>query len=257
MPAAGPAAIDADRNASSRRAGYNVATPGRLMDAAERLFAERSYETVALREIATAAGVSAGQIVYHFGQKEDLIRAVILRRAGILTEERLRLLDAYETLVGPDRVEIEPLVRAFVSPYFDRLTSADAGWSRYAQFIGRSVWDSRLSTVFSEAFNRAALRYVDAFRRALPGLSPENALRAFQFMLAAIYGATTRDARINSLAGEAGLESDYDGYKAALVPFIAAGVARLADASGAAPQAAPTPAPASAPTTDSIRKAAP
>ena len=215
-------------DAKSRGGRYNVATPSRIMDAAETLFAISSYETVTLREIAKAAEVSVGQIMYHFGQKDELIRDVVMRRAGILTQERIQLLDAYEGLVGEDNVELEPLVRAFVTPYFKRLAGDDHAWRCYAQFIGRSVWDQKISPALAEGFNPAALRYLAALRRAVPGLTVVDSMRAFQFMLAGIYGSTTNDTRINSLSGDDTLAEDFEGYQSALIPFVVGGIQRMA-----------------------------
>lgn len=211
-----------------RSGGYNVATPGKILDAAEYLFAQKHYGAATLKEIAQEAGVNVNQIVYHFGQKDSIVRDVILRRAGVLTNERLRLLDDYSRIVGPDSVEIEPLVRAFAEPYFQRLQSNDPGWRNYAQFIGRVVWDGKLTDIFAEAFNEAAEQYILAFRRALPSLTYEDSVRAFQFLLAVIYGSTTNDRRINALAQNDRLATDYAGYHNALIPFVAAGIERLA-----------------------------
>ncbi len=47
-----------------------------MRDEALRLFAERGPESVTVRQIATAAGVSAGLVVHHFGSKEGLHREV-------------------------------------------------------------------------------------------------------------------------------------------------------------------------------------
>ncbi len=212
----------------TRPGRYKVATPGRILDAAEALFATRSYETVTLREIAQKAEGNVGQIMYHFGQKDEMIREVVMRRAGILTEERILLLDAYEGLVGADNVELEPLVRAFITPYFKRLLGSDQAWRNYAQFIGRSVWDQKISPALAEGFNPAAERYLKAFSRAMPGLAEVDTMRAFQFMLAGIYGSTTNDTRINSLSGDDRLAQDFDGYQSALIPFVVGGIRHMA-----------------------------
>ena len=53
-----------------RRARYNVATRGRILDAAARLFVERGYAAVALKDIVAAAGVNGAAVNYHFGDKE-------------------------------------------------------------------------------------------------------------------------------------------------------------------------------------------
>lgn len=47
-----------------------------IRNAALRLFAERGADAVTVRQIATAAGVSAGLVVHHFGSKDGLRAAV-------------------------------------------------------------------------------------------------------------------------------------------------------------------------------------
>ncbi|WP_420557325.1 TetR/AcrR family transcriptional regulator [Roseovarius sp.] len=217
-------------SASTKRAGsYNVATRGKLLDSAEELFAARSHEAVTLKEIAALAEANVGQIVYHFGQKDALIKEVILRRAGLISAERLQLLDAYERLVGQENVALEPLVRAFIDPYLAKLKGEEAGWRNWALFIGRNVWDKTLSETIAEAFNPAASRYIEAFRRALPSLTRVDGARAFQLLLAGIYGSTTNDSRINSLLGDEGLSRDYDGYQEVLIPFVVGGIQAIGD----------------------------
>ncbi|WP_042410506.1 TetR/AcrR family transcriptional regulator [Streptacidiphilus carbonis] len=47
-----------------------------IRDEALRLFAERGADAVTVRQIAAAAGVSAGLVVHHFGSKAGLLEAV-------------------------------------------------------------------------------------------------------------------------------------------------------------------------------------
>ncbi len=52
----------------------------RLVEAATLLFAQRGFDGVGIREIATAAQVNSAMVAYHFCHKEGLYRAVL--RAG-------------------------------------------------------------------------------------------------------------------------------------------------------------------------------
>lgn len=49
----------------------------RIVDAAERLFGERGYAGVSIRDIAEAAGVCKANVFHHFANKLELYRAVV------------------------------------------------------------------------------------------------------------------------------------------------------------------------------------
>ena len=66
-----PPSSEKDRNPSRSRAA--------ILDAAERLFAERGFDATSLNEVGAAAGVSRGTPGYFFGSKADLYRAVLDR----------------------------------------------------------------------------------------------------------------------------------------------------------------------------------
>lgn len=219
-------------NGAARVRAYNIETPDRILDAAERLFAARNYQTVTLRQIAEEADANVGQIVYHFGRKEILVAETIRRRADELNAERLALLAQYEALVGSGNVEIEPLVRALLMPYFQRLEAGDAQWKCFATFVGRSVWDGQLSAWMSDSFDEVAKLYIAAFRRALPRLGPDDAVRSFHFLLACMHAAAVHDARIEGLIASAGGATTPGAYSRILVPFIAAGIRAIAEHDG-------------------------
>lgn len=50
----------------------------RICETAVRLFNEQGYEAVSLRQIATEAGTTIGNLTYHFKHKEDLIAAILV-----------------------------------------------------------------------------------------------------------------------------------------------------------------------------------
>jgi len=57
-----------------------------LMDAAERVFLERTPDTVGLRDVAAQAGVSHGLITHYFKTYEGLVEAVFHRRTQRIME---------------------------------------------------------------------------------------------------------------------------------------------------------------------------
>lgn len=60
-----------------------------ILDHAARLFRARGYASTSLRDIATATGMKAGSIYYHFDSKEALAETVMVQGIA-LVEERVR-----------------------------------------------------------------------------------------------------------------------------------------------------------------------
>src|SRR3954454_753791 len=60
--------------------GHRIRDPGQtralVVDAAQRLFAERGFAATSMRDISAASGVSHPLIHHHFGSKEELYAAV-------------------------------------------------------------------------------------------------------------------------------------------------------------------------------------
>lgn len=54
-------------------------TKSKICDAAIRLFGEKGYSNVSLREIAEAAGTTIGNLTYHYAQKDLLLEAIAMR----------------------------------------------------------------------------------------------------------------------------------------------------------------------------------
>ena len=87
------------REAALRKALEDPAgTAGRILDAAEDVFAEVGYDAASTREMARRAEVPFGAVHYHWGSKKELWEAVI-RRVGERTQQTvLRTLAPGRTL---------------------------------------------------------------------------------------------------------------------------------------------------------------
>ena len=101
---------------------------GRILRVAERLFAERGYRSVTVRDIADAAHVTHPLIYHYFGSKRGLLAAVlaesqarmraVAERGGTAQEA---ILDLVRNFVVNDRTYVLTLTRAFA----DRMRPAD------------------------------------------------------------------------------------------------------------------------------------
>lgn len=90
-----------------------------ILDAAERLFAERGYEATSLSEVGRAAGVSRGTPGYFYGSKADLYRAVLERCFG----EVRQAVRAGRERAAASGQSPEVVLEGAVSDYFDFLVA--------------------------------------------------------------------------------------------------------------------------------------
>lgn len=97
-----------------------------ILDAAERLFAERGYSATTIKQIGTAAGVNSALLYYYFADKERLYAAVLDRLLGTLMAEGEKV---FATAASPDEA-IRGLVQVqgellMSRPYFARLMARE------------------------------------------------------------------------------------------------------------------------------------
>lgn len=96
-----------------------VRTREAILDAAERLFAERGYDATSLTDVGTAAGVSRGTPGYFFGSKEQLYRDVLER---CLERVRSAVRSGKERTLA-SREPPEVVLAGAVGEYFDFISA--------------------------------------------------------------------------------------------------------------------------------------
>jgi len=151
------------------RAAKADATRERILDTAERLFAEHGVYSVSNRQISVAAGQGNNTAVgYHFGDKLDLIRAIVQRH--FIPVERLRT--ARVQAVG-NSTDIRDWIGCLVLPLTEHLDGLDAPtW--FARFNAQLATHPSLRALIAEEASTAAVREVVArVRHCTPDL-PED-----------------------------------------------------------------------------------
>jgi AcrR family transcriptional regulator len=142
-----------------------LGTRERILDTAERLFAEHGYSGTSLRSIIAAAGVNLAAVHYHFRSKEALLDAVLTRRIEPVNRERLALLER----LG-DR-GLEGVLTALIDPPM-RLAH-DPARATFMKLMGRIHAESDV-VLIRKHFGEVIERFVNALARALPELPLEE-----------------------------------------------------------------------------------
>lgn len=104
--------------------GPGADTRARLVEAAERLFAERGVDAVSLREINRESGArNAVAIQYHFTDRAGVLQAILDKHLPDVEARRHALLDQYEAdHAGPGRPgDLRALTGALVRPLAAKL----------------------------------------------------------------------------------------------------------------------------------------
>ena len=206
----------------------SAATRGRILDAAEKLFAERGYHGVSIRDVTGAAEVDVALVSYHFGSKQGLLEAVFLRRAADLNDERLALLDAVLAQSGRRAPRLEDIIDAFTRPLLDRSTRGSAGWKSYFALIAEINNSPEFGGVLmTRFFDPVVQRFIEAIRRALPGCDERDLYWAYHFLSGALTLTFAETGRIDKLSGGVCRSSDLASVHERLVPYCAAGFRAL------------------------------
>lgn len=105
-------------------------TRTRLLDAAERLFAERGVDGVSLREITRESGArNAIAVQYHFGDRAGVVQAIFDKHTPEVAARRHAMLDEYE---ARGEADLRALAAALVRPLAAKLADRDGG-ARFLQ----------------------------------------------------------------------------------------------------------------------------
>jgi len=163
-------------------------TKQKILNTAERLFAETGYSATSLRHIISEAGVNLAAIHYHFGSKQDLLDQVILRKAGPLNEHRIKLLDQYAAEAAPKAVLPEKIMEALIAPAVLMGKSPE-----FIKLMGRLHAEGLMPEIAQRHFQPMITRFMSALYQAFPEL-PQNELRwKMRFVIGAMaYTLTAR-----------------------------------------------------------------
>ena len=202
-------------------------TRERILDVAEKLFANNGYNGTSLRDVARGADLQTAAIGYHYPTKEDLFDTVIRRRAAVMTEWRQRALAEMRQRHGAAAIPLDELVRAYVQPFYESASHGNAGWRHYAALMGRLSNSPMGTEVISRHYNATAREYIDEFLRSLPGVALPSMIDGFTFMVASMLSLCAGTGRSQSLIGVSGDGRPLNEPFSNLVTFLVSGLLAL------------------------------
>jgi TetR/AcrR family transcriptional regulator, regulator of cefoperazone and chloramphenicol sensitivity len=155
-------------------------TRERLLDAAERLFAERGFRSASVRDITREASCNIASVNYHFGGKQSLYREVFLRR---LRDLRGRRLEGIQRALGAQPT-LERLLASFADSFVDPLVGEGAG-RLWTLLVAQELIDPQLppETFRGEMIEPVEQALASAMLEVCPGLDREDAALTAQSLV--------------------------------------------------------------------------
>ena len=175
-------------------------TRSAILTAAERLYADRGFADVTLRDIVAAADVNLAAVNYHFGSKDELIAELFVTRSLATNRERLNELKAAEE-AGGGRAEIDVVLRALVGPTLRGCLGPDKQRSDAARFMIRASIES--VPPIRKIKNREVdhlRKFAAAMKRALPGRDEVDLYWGLHFALAMAHQTIRDSERLTKLS---------------------------------------------------------
>ena len=127
-----------------------------ILDAAQKLMAEHGINGVSLRAILTEAGANPAALHYHFGSRESLIEAILIRHGRPNSERRRAIVE--KKLARKRTAEVHDVVDALVDPILEMLTEDGESGRRFVQFLARLQSDRTGIHLELEAERKADIR---------------------------------------------------------------------------------------------------
>jgi len=162
----------------------NTDTKTKILDVAEKLFAEVGIHATSIRQIVKEAGVNVASLHYHFGSKEAVIHEIITRRLRPINEAKQKRLEEIEqesTITPPD---LEAILRAFIEPHIHMQKVAGDKVKILMKLMVQIEDDAhRLKVMQDPLIMDVFNRFLSTLQTILPHLSHSELIWRFKFMI--------------------------------------------------------------------------
>lgn len=190
------------------------------MNTAERLIARHGIDAVSVRDITAAAKTDVTAIHYHFGSKDQLIKATLLRA---LEESNLVRGPLIDELDAKDRPSMQDIARCLVLPARHHAAAASAKRHRIA-VISIAARHPDYVALVAVATEKDIGRYLAALERAQPGTPRSTLLTRLNYAITLAQHSQDAHPLRQSWINQHGVGTEEDPIER-LVDFIAGGLA--------------------------------
>ena len=145
-----------------------------IIEAAERVFANKPYDKVSMQEIADEAGLAKSSIYTYFPNQESLFLDTYLRDLDLLME------DFHAIVSGDKKIDLGDMITTFID-HFDQHDS-------FFRMASLFMLNGNLSETSQNRLNQAGRQMMDLFDRTFIAMDYRGDLRLLSHTLFAALG---------------------------------------------------------------------
>jgi AcrR family transcriptional regulator len=197
----------------------------RILDAAERAFADLGFEGASLRGIVQRARVNLATVYYYFESKDGLMAAVCTRRFEPLRQQHLQLLREREEAAGGAPLPTESILEAMLLPPLQWTVAPTARDKAVTRLIGRLATEPhpRLQELLRREFGDVRQAFLRAFQRSVPHVPLLDLRWRVEFVWGAMAFVLCNPAKIEKITDGLCNPADTRTVLAQMVRFFSAG----------------------------------
>ncbi len=160
----------------------------KILDAAEKAFAEMGFEGSSLRQIVASADVNLATVYYYFESKEKLLEAVMQRRFGPLKERQLARLKQAQEQAGGQPVPVAVILDIMLSCPLALTTPGSPENQMSMRLLGRMITDPspHSQTLLQTRHEQVRQAFFEAFQHTLPQLPARDLHWRLEFIWGAL-----------------------------------------------------------------------
>ena len=158
------------------------ATVESILDAAQKVIVKNGYARFTMRRVAQSAGISPGNLTYHFPTKNALLRALIIR---LMEDYSCQLDKILSGLEGHTEQQVNMLVHWVLMDNVDEITVR----------TGREIWamalhDNIIRNAVDDFYDELIERLVNMLQRSRPN-SDKTTIREMVYFLVLLAEGTS------------------------------------------------------------------
>ncbi|WP_394131599.1 TetR/AcrR family transcriptional regulator [Shewanella maritima] len=201
-------------------------TKTRILDAAEKLFAERGFSETSLRLITSKAEVNLASVNYHFGSKKELIRAVLARYLDVFMPSAANEIVSLQQ--APEQASLNEIFSTLIKPLLELNQVRTGGTIIFLQLLGRGYIESQghLRWFITTHYGEHLATFVSAVTKSAPHIPAVEMFWRLHFTLGTIvFTMASADALNEIAAADYDEHNDTEAIIRKVIPYMAAGVA--------------------------------